>query len=140
MLLLVFEAEFAYTTALKMLLESKSNKFSIKGKQKNGTTFLFWADKQNILEENFSFFFNTSFHADNPDRDVRTVKAALESIFTGRLNEEGNIKFHILGLCQGGGSRIAIRLWKTNTVKEFALHIKKHFEDLEIILDSKDST
>ena len=131
------EAEFAYTTALKMLLESKSNKFSIKGKQKSGTSFLFWADKQNVLEENFNFFFNTSFHADNPDRDVRTVKAALESIFTGRLNEEGNVKFHILGLCQGGGSRIAIRLWKTNTVKEFALHIKKHFEDLEIISDSK---
>ena len=131
------EAEFAYTTALKMLLESKSNKFSIKGKQKSGTSFLFWADKQNVLEENFSFFFNSSFHADNPDREVRTVKAALESIFTGRLNEEGNIKFHILGLCQGGGSRIAIRLWKTNTVREFALHIKKHFEDLEIISDSK---
>ena len=131
------EAEFAYTTALKLLLESKSNRFNIRGKQKSGTTFLFWADKQNVLEENFSFFFNTSFQTDNPDREVKTVKAALESIFTGRLNDEGDIKFHILGLCQGGGSRIAIRLWKTNTVKEFALHIKKHFEDLEIISDSK---
>jgi CRISPR-associated protein Csd1 len=131
------EAEFAYTTALKMLLESKNNKFSIKGKQKSGTSFLFWADKQNVLEENFNFFFNTPFHVDNPDREVRTIKAALEAIFTGRLNNDGEIKFHILGLCQGGGSRIAIRLWKTNTVKEFALHIKKHFEDLEIISDSK---
>ncbi len=131
------EAEFAYTTALKILLESKSNRFNIRGKQKSGTTFLFWADKQNVLEENFSFFFNTSFQTDNPDREVKTVKAALESIFTGRLNDEGDIKFHILGLCQGGGSRIAIRLWKTNTVREFALHIKKHFEDFEIISDSK---
>ncbi|MCK9438067.1 MAG: type I-C CRISPR-associated protein Cas8c/Csd1 [Synergistaceae bacterium] len=131
------EAEFAYTTALKLLLESKSNRFNIRGKQKSGTTFLFWADKQNVLEENFSFFFNTSFQTDNPDREVKTVKAALESIFTGRLNDEGDIKFHILGLCQGGGSRIAIRLWKTNTVKEFALHIKKHFEDFAIISDSK---
>ncbi len=131
------EAEFAYTTALKILLESKSNRFNIRGKQKSGTTFLFWADKQNVLEENFSFFFNTSFQMDNPDKEVKTVKAALESIFTGRLNDEGAIRFHILGLCQGGGSRIAIRFWKTNTVKEFALHIKKHFEDLEIISDSK---
>lgn len=131
------EAEFAYTTALKILLESKSNIFNIRGKQKSGTTFLFWADKQNVLEENFSFFFNTYFQTDNPDREVKTVKAVLESIFTGRLNNEGNIKFHILGLSQGGGSRIAIRLWKTNTVKEFALHIKKHFEDLEIISDAK---
>lgn len=131
------EAEFAYTTALKILLESKSNRFNIRGKQKSGTAFLFWADKQNVLEENFSFFFNTSFQTDNPDREVKTVKAALESIFTGRLNDEGDIRFHILGLCQGGGSRIAIRLWKTNTVKEFALHIKKHFEDLEIISDPK---
>lgn len=131
------EAEFAYTTALKMLLQRKSNKFSIRGKQKSGTSFVFWADKQNVLEENFSSFFNTSFSVDNPDKEVRTVKAALESIFTGRLNDEGDIRFHILGLCQGGGSRIAIRLWKSNSVKEFAFYIKKHFEDLEIISESK---
>jgi len=131
------EAEFAYTTALKILLESKNNRFNIRGKLKSGTTFLFWANKKNVLEENFSFFFNTSFQTDNPDREVKTVKAALESIFTGRLNDEGEVKFHILGLCQGGGSRIAIRFWKTNTVKEFAMHIKKHFEGLEIISDSK---
>lgn len=131
------EAEFAYTTAIKILLESKNNRFNIRGKLKSGTTFLFWANKKNVLEENFSFFFNTSFQTENPDREVKTVKAALESIFTGRLNDEGEVKFYILGLCQGGGSRIAIRFWKTNTVKEFAMHIKKHFEDLEIISDSK---
>ena len=130
-------AEFAYTTALKMLLNSDKNRFNINGKQKSSTSYLFWSDKQNTLEENFSFFFTAGFSNDNPDKNVKTVKSALESIFTGRLITEGDIKFHILGLTQGGGSRISIRLWKTNTVKVIAENISKHYEDLDIIADSR---
>jgi len=131
------KAEFAYTTALKMLLNSNKNRFNIRGKQKVGTSYLFWSDKQNILEENFSFFFTSGFSNENPDQNVKTVKSALEAIFSGRLITEGDTKFHILGLTQGGGSRISIRLWKTNTVKVIAENIRKHYEDIDIIADSR---
>lgn len=126
------EAEFAYTTALKMLLDSKENKVFLKGSKENGSIFLFWAEKQISFEKDFSFFINSNVVLDNPDREVRSMKSALESIFSGRLQDEGKTKFYILGLCQGGGSRIAIRLWQFGTVKDFAENIKTHFEELFI--------
>lgn len=121
-------AEFAYTTALKMLIKKGSrHKFNIAG-----TSIVFWAEKQTELENNFSFFFSNSFVQDNPEHDLQSLKSALESIFSGRLNEEGDTKFFILGLCQGGGSRIAIRFWKQGTVKQISNSIASHFNDLSI--------
>lgn len=125
-------AEFAYTSALKTLLEKKENKFTLRGGKKNGTTFLFWSEKQNEFENFFPVFFSF-VKTDDPDTNVKSLKVALESIFTGRFYDDGDTQFYILGLCQGGGSRIAIRYWKTATVKVFASNIKQHFEDLSIV-------
>lgn len=130
-------AEFAYTTALKLLIGKGSrNKFNIAG-----TTIIFWAEKQTILENTFSFFFTTTAIQDNTEKDVLSVKAALESIYSGKLNDEGDTGFFILGLCQGGGSRIAIRFWKPGTVKQISDSIAVHFSDLNIVqskLDEKE--
>ncbi|MFA5878938.1 MAG: type I-C CRISPR-associated protein Cas8c/Csd1 [Candidatus Margulisiibacteriota bacterium] len=125
--------EDAYTTSLKMLLEKGSkNKFNI-----GGTIFIFWAEKDNLLEDNFSFFFNKP-PIDNPDRGIQAIKSLFESIHSGKFNTEGETKFYLLGLCPGGGTRIAIRLWKTGTVKDFAEKIAGHFTDLEIIHGKND--
>lgn len=129
-------AEFAYTTALKVLIEKDSrNKFNIAG-----TTIIFWAEKQTELENNFSFFFSTTAEKDNTEKDVQSIRAALESIFSGKLNDEGDTKFFILGLCQGGGSRIAIRFWKPGTVKQISDSIAIHFSDLNIIKSKREES
>ncbi len=123
------EAEFAYTTALKMLLKSQRNKVFLKGKKENGLTFLFWAEKQLLFEDDFSFFINRSVFFDDPDREVRSIKSAFDSIYSGKYIDDSNIRFYILGLSQGGGSRIAIKLWESGIVKDITESIKSHFED-----------
>lgn len=121
-------AEFAYTTALKMLLEKGSgNKFTIAD-----TTVIFWAEKQTMLEENFGIFFTNPIIKDDTDKNIQSIRAALQSVYSGRLNREGDTKFFILGLGQGGGSRIAMRFWKPGTVKQFSENIAIHYSDLEI--------
>ncbi len=126
-------AESAYTTALKELLASKSNKVGI-----GETTFLFWAqkkEKQNggfDLEGNIPWYFSDS--RDQPDRNVAAVKALYEAVYSGHLSHEKD-RFYVLALAPNA-ARITIRLFKEGTIQEFAEKIKEHFDDLEIIRPS----
>lgn len=125
-------AEAAYTTALNVLLGKDSkNKFKIAD-----TTVVFWSQKQNYFENQFSFFFSAP-SKDDPDQNIREVKALFESIHTGELNAEGDTPFYILGLAPNA-ARISIRFWKTGMVSDFAINIAKHFEDLEIVRSKND--
>lgn len=126
------KAEDAYTTALNVLLERDSkNKFKIAD-----TSIVFWSQKQNDFENHFSFFFSAP-PKDDPDQNIREVKALLESIHTGKLNTEGDTQFYILGLAPNA-ARISIRFWKTGRVADFATNIAKHFEDLDIVRGKND--
>lgn len=126
------KAEDAYTTALNVLLGKDSkNKFKIAD-----TSVVFWSQKQNDFENHFSFFFSAP-PKDDPDQNIREVKALFESIHKGKLNTEGDTQFYILGLAPNA-ARISIRFWKTGRVADFATNIAKHFEDLDIVRGKND--
>ena len=126
------KAEDAYTTALNVLLGRDSkNKFKIAD-----TSVLFWAQQETDFENHFSFFFSAP-PKDDPDQNIREVKALFESIHSGKFNTEGNTQFYILGLAPNA-ARISIRFWKTGKVADFATNIAKHFEDLEIVRSKND--
>jgi len=126
------KAEDAYTTALNVLLGKDSkNKFKIAD-----TSVVFWSQRQNNFENQFSFFFSAS-PKDDPDQNIREVRALLQAIQTGELNTEGDTPFYILGLAPNA-ARISIRFWRTGKVVDFATNIAKHFEDLEIVRSKND--
>ena len=126
------EAEFAYTTALKMLLDKESkNKFMI-----GNRTFLFWASAQKkVAEEVESCLFNMfSFPKDddNPNRRIELVRKVMNDIYSGTIPTNLNDKFFFLGLAPNS-ARIAVVYWNECPLKEFAALILKHFEDTDII-------
>lgn len=126
------EAEFAYTTALKMLLDKESkNKFMI-----GNRTFLFWASAQKKVEEEVeSCLFNMFSYPkddDNPNRRIELVRKVMNDIYSGAIPTNLNDKFFFLGLAPNS-ARIAVVYWNECPLKEFAALILKHFEDTEII-------
>ena len=126
------KAEDAYTTALNVLLGRDSkNRFKIAD-----TSVVFWSKHESNFENQFSFFFSAP-PKDDPDKNIREVKALFEAIHTGKLNTEGDTPFYVLGLAPNA-ARISIRFWKTGKVADFATNIAKHFEDLEIIRSKND--
>jgi CRISPR-associated protein Csd1 len=126
------DAEAAYTTALNVLLKKDSNnKFQI-----SDSSVVFWSSKQNQLENSFTCFFNVA-PKDDPDKNIREVKALLESVHTGKLDQDGDTLFYILGLAPNK-ARISVRFWKTGKVKDFAEKIAQHFEDLDIVHGKND--
>lgn len=124
-------AESAYTTALKYLINSKTNKKIIAD-----TTILFWSDKISDVinaEEVFSWVISAQkANEDNPDKGVQVIDSLFDSIFTGAISKEKTNHFYVLGLAPNA-ARISVRFWKTPSVEEFGLNIKKHFDDFEII-------
>ncbi len=125
------DAEFAYTTALKHLLESDSkNKFFV-----GSRTFLFWASKddeagQKAEECTFSMF-NFDNKEDNPNRNIEQVRKVFESIYKEEIKTTSEDKFYILGLAPNA-ARIAVIYWAEIPIKMFAKTICKHFEDMEV--------
>lgn len=130
-------AAFAYTTGLNMLLGRDSpNRMRI-----GDTTTVFWAERRADpagydLEQGFAAFFADP-PKDDPDRGVLAVKALYEAFHSGTIPvDEGN-RFYVLGLAPNA-ARIAVRFWKTGTIKDFADKIKKHFDDMEMVRSPKD--
>ena len=130
-------AAFSYTTGLNMLLRRNSlNKMMV-----GNATVVFWSKRRPVsaeynLEANFSAFFADP-PKDDPDRGVLAVKALYEAAYSGTIpSDEGDL-FYVLGLAPNA-ARIAVRLWKTGTIKDFADRIKQHFDDMEIVRSPKD--
>ncbi len=124
-------AENNYSAALKYLINSKSNK-----KILSDTTILFWSGKQSeemsIEEGAFAAIFGfKKSEEDNPDKGVEKIEKFIDSIFTGQLPHAKTNHFFILGLAPNA-ARISIRFWKTPSIEEFGINIKKHFDDFEI--------
>jgi len=126
------KAEDAYTTALNVLLSKESSsKFRI-----GETVVVFWAQKQVAFENQFSFFFSSP-DKDNPDRNYQEIKSLYSSVHSGKINDDGDTPFFVLGLAPNA-ARISVRFWKAGTVREFAHHITTHFDDLAMVKGQKE--
>lgn len=125
------QADYAYTTALNTLLAPQSkNHFFF-----NNDTIVFWADKDNQLEDDFSFFF-TIPPKDDPDRNVETISNLMKAPWTGSLNDQTRNHFYILMLSPSN-TRIAVKLWEETTIQEMAANLRKYFSDLDIVHSSR---
>jgi CRISPR-associated protein Csd1 len=121
------QAAFSYTTALNHLLRRDS----AQRMQIGDASTTFWAEKQNSLADDFSFFF-TEPPKDDPDRCSNAVKSLLNAPITGAADFDGDsTRFYVLGLAPNA-ARIAVRFWHVATVNQLASHIRQHFLDLEI--------
>ncbi len=120
------KAANGYTQALNHLLSSE-NRVSIAD-----TSIVFWAEKKSFLEKTFPLLLVKP--KDDPDKGTLSVKQLYESINSGKFSIEDSNRFFILGLAPNA-ARIAIRYRMTGTVAEFAMHIKQHFNDFEIVRD-----
>jgi CRISPR-associated protein Csd1 len=121
----------AYAKALQYLIDSGKNSVRLVD-----TTTVFWAQKQDVFEEDFPAFFG--YRKDNPDADVRAVKALYEGFYTGHAGMDSDARFYVLGLAPNS-ARISVRFWLTGTIDEFAGNIKRHFDDLDIVRPSHDN-
>ena len=121
------KAEFAYTTALNMLLSDPKHHIKV-----GDVTFVFWSAKKSSFEMGFASFFEDP-PKDNPAMGVQKIKDLLGSLETGMYTDrEWNIPFYLLGLSPNS-SRISIRLWKADSISGFAQNIKQYFEDFDIV-------
>lgn len=122
-------ASFAYTTALNMLLEQDSlNKINI-----GDMTIVFWAQKKSEnfdLETELPWFFKSD--KDDPDKNVNAVRSLYQAIEAGRLPLDEDDRFYVLGLAPND-ARISVRFWKTGKMADFALCIRQHFKDFNIV-------
>ena len=134
---IITKSEAAYTTALKHLLSKESKNNMLVGKD----TILFWSDTSSVpayydLEKDFASFFADPPKED-PDRGILAVKALYEAAYSGMIPADEGKRFYVLGLAPNA-ARIAVRFWKTGTIKEFSDKIKQHFDDMEIVRSPKD--
>lgn len=130
------EAAFAYTTALNHLL-SKDSKQRM---QVGDTSTVFWASKEDQLEDSFAALFGASSSSDDdPDRNTDAVKALYQSVEKhGRaVTSDEETQFYILGLAPNA-ARISIRFWHVATVREVSERIVQHFKLLEIDRSERD--
>ena len=121
------KSEFAYTTALNILLSKKSNQKLLIG----DATTIFWAERKHDFEGAFAQIFGDSPKGE-PAQDCKQLIALFRSPVSGarpELNPE--TMFYILGLAPNA-SRISVRFWYAGTVGEIVANIQQHFEDLEI--------
>ncbi len=126
-------AAFAYTTALNHLLARDSRQRL----QIGDTSTVFWSAQANPMEDLLADLFSEP-SKDDPDRNVRAVESLYRSPQDGAQSfESDDTLFYVLGLSPNA-ARIAVRFWHVARVSELARHIKKHFNDLEIVHGPRD--
>jgi CRISPR-associated protein Csd1 len=135
---IISSSEFAYTTALKTLLNSKPNYTFMAD-----ATILFWTQRKedSAVKENE---YETAFLSmlsdppkDNPDAGIIAAKSLFESVYTGKLTTYSEEKFYVLALSPNA-ARISVRFWKNGSLKELAERFKAFFDDFSIIHSAKD--
>ncbi len=126
------ESEFAFSTALSLLLSSDSkNKFKA-----GDRTFLFWASSSSkattIIEEGIWSLFGRTEIDNSPDSRIELVRNTFLDVYSGKIPSRKEDCFYFLGLAPNK-ARIAVVYWNECPLKEFAALILKHFEDTDII-------
>lgn len=125
-------AAMEYTKALQYLINSEKNRVRLVD-----TTVVFWSQKNSLFEEVFPAFFRLPTK-DDPDSDVKAVKALYEGVWTGQFNNDSETRFYVLGLTPNV-ARISVRFWHVATIKEFAQNICQHYKDIDIQRSLKDT-
>lgn len=125
-------AAFAYTTALSHLL----NRDSSQKLQIGDATTVFWANRKTEFESQFAYLLGFA-PKDNPDAEIPAIKALYQSHYSGNLTDEGNTRFFVLGLAPNA-ARISVRFWHQDTLAGLSEKLRRHFDDLEIVLAPKD--
>jgi CRISPR-associated protein Csd1 len=121
-------AAFTYTTALNHLLRRGSSQRL----QVGDASTVFWAAGPSRFEADFSALFG-AVDEDDPDRGTAAVANLLSATRTGvYADPDGATPFHVLGLAPNA-ARISVRFWQTGPVKQFAEHIRQHFDDIELV-------
>lgn len=127
------KAEHAYTTALNTLLA----KNSVQRIQVGDASTVFWADRENPMEDWFKDFFGELPNGQS-EQDNESIKALYRAPETGaRILNDDLTMFYVLGLSPNA-SRISIRFWHSGTVGEVAKNIKLHFDDCQIVHGPKE--
>lgn len=126
------EADFAFSSAIKKMLEDNSrNKFLI-----GNRTFVFWASKDDEAgkeaEESFFSMFGFTDQEDNPNKNIEQVRKVFTAIHSGEIKTTNEDKFYVLGLAPNA-ARIAVIYWAEIPLKEFAGKICKHFDDMTVM-------
>lgn len=122
-------SEFAYVTGLNILLKSGRQRFSM-----GDGVYVCWSAKETSFENQVLMFFDDPNTRDDPDQFSENVKALFDSINSGAfIQEEGSQVFYVLGLSPGGGTRISVRFWDSNTINAYATNIKRYFDELSIV-------
>lgn len=126
------EAEFAYSTALSLLLSKDSRQQLRVGDTKT----VFWTASKSRMEDVFAEFFQGTVSAN--DHETTPIRELFCSTESGVVPiEEDLTAFFVAGLSPFG-PRIAIRFWYAGTVAEVARNIRQHFEDCMIVHGPKD--
>ncbi len=127
------KAEHAYTTAINTLLARDSRQRI----QVGDASTVFWAEKQNSMENLFKDFFGEPPKGQSW-QDNEAIKALYKAPETGAPPLDDDLtKFYVLGLSPNA-SRIAVRFWCQGTVGEVAKNLKQHFDDCKIVHGPKE--
>ncbi len=128
-----FEAEFAFSTAVKRLIEENShNKFKI-----GNRLYLFWASSASQAAKEsedslFALLGRPETDDDDPNRRIELVRSTFMAIYNGKLSADKDDTFYILGLAPNS-ARIAVVYWNEMPLRDFAGVISRHFEDMEMV-------
>lgn len=119
------QTEFAYTTALNYLLASERQRMQV-----GDASTVFWAKDACDLESDIPVYLNPRKGEEAVSYDK--IRALLEASRTGFPPQEGEIRFHVLGLAPNA-SRLAVRFWYDGNVKDIKERMVQHFADIEMI-------
>lgn len=118
-------AAFAYTTALNHMLAKGSRQRL----QIGDASTVFWAQKDDAVEDIFASFFGDG---DDPDARSGEIRAVLDAVHSGKFDgARGETRFYVLGLAPNA-ARIAIRFWHAASLSDIARRITAWFDDLAI--------
>lgn len=96
-------------------------------------TMLFWAssnsDESQKMEE---LAWDAIDNRDNPNLKTEQVKSLFNSVLNGHSPITTSDKFYLLGLAPNA-ARIAVVYWRECTLYEFAMELRDHFSDTEIV-------
>jgi len=121
-----------YGKALNTLLGSTNQRMQI-----GDASTVFWSEKENDFEKDFSSFFKEP-DKDDPEKNTYKIRSLLNSLQTGAyIKEENNSRFYLLGLSPNS-ARISVRFWSTGPIGKYAENISQYFNEFEIVKPPKE--